>query len=87
MPKNTGFIKTFFSLKKNLKELCRWKLQSIPKERKLSTLRKMDEKTIEKIPELSKPISILNLVKYSKQAYYNGNPDYYDLRHKSKVSF
>jgi hypothetical protein len=47
----------------------------------------MDEKTIEKIPELSKPISILNLVKYSKQAYYNGNPDYYDLRHKSKVSF
>jgi hypothetical protein len=45
MPKNTGFIKTFFSLKKNLKELCRWKLQSIPKEKvmKLSTLRKMDE--------------------------------------------
>jgi hypothetical protein len=29
--------------------------------------------------ELSKPISILNLVKYSKQAYYNGNPEYYDL--------
>jgi hypothetical protein len=35
----------------------------------------MNFKTIEKIPELSKPISILNLVKYSKQAYYNGNPD------------
>jgi predicted RND superfamily exporter protein len=36
---------------------------------KLSTLRKMDElqTTIEEIPELSKPISILNLVKYSKQ--------------------
>jgi predicted RND superfamily exporter protein len=51
------------------------------KKKKLSTLRKMDElqKTIEKIPELSKPISILNLVKYSKQAYYNGNPEYYDL--------
>jgi hypothetical protein len=48
---------------------------------KLSTLKKMDElqKTIEEIPELSKPISILNLVKYSKQAYYNGNPEYYDL--------
>jgi hypothetical protein len=40
---------------------------------KLSTLRKMDElQTIEEIPELSKPISILNLVKYSKQTYYNG---------------
>jgi hypothetical protein len=43
---------------------------------KLSTLRKIDDlqTTIEEIPELSKPISILNIVKYSKQAYYNGNP-------------
>ena len=34
---------------------------------KSSTLQKMDElqKTIEEIPELSKPVSILNLVKYS----------------------
>jgi hypothetical protein len=49
----------------------------------------MDElqKTIEKIPELSKPISILNLVKYSKQAYYNGNPEYYDLPTSQEQSF
>jgi hypothetical protein len=40
MPKNTGFIKTFFSLKKNLKELCRWKLQSIPKEKETLYLEK-----------------------------------------------
>jgi hypothetical protein len=38
MPKNTGFIKTFFSLKKNLKELCRWKLQSIPEKKGNETL-------------------------------------------------
>jgi hypothetical protein len=38
------------------------------------------------IPELSKPISILNLVKYSKQAYYNGNPDY-DLPTSQEQSF
>jgi hypothetical protein len=44
-------------------------------------------KTIEKIPELSKPISILNLVKYSKQAYYNGNPEYYDLPTSQEQSF
>jgi predicted RND superfamily exporter protein len=42
-------------------------------------------KTIEKIPELSK-ISILNLVKYSKQAYYNGNPEY-DLPTSQEQSF
>ncbi|WP_163398348.1 efflux RND transporter permease subunit [Flavobacterium fluviatile] len=56
---------------------------------KLSTLRKMDElqKEIEKIPELSKPVSILNLVKYSKQAYYNGNPDFYELPTSQEQSF
>jgi predicted RND superfamily exporter protein len=48
---------------------------------KLSTMKKMDElqKTIEQIPELSKPVSVVNLVKYSKQAFYNGNPEYYEL--------
>lgn len=48
---------------------------------KLSTLKKMEKlnETIETFPELSKPISVNNLVKYSKQAYYNGNPKYYQL--------
>ena len=48
---------------------------------KLSTLKKIEKlnETIETFPELSKPISITNLVKYSKQAYYNGNPKYYQL--------
>jgi len=48
---------------------------------KLSTLKKMDKihESIETFPELSKPISVVNLVKYSKQAYYKGNPKYYQL--------
>ena len=48
---------------------------------KLSVLKKMDKinETIESFPELSKPISVVNLVKYSKQAYYKGNPKYYQL--------
>jgi hypothetical protein len=48
---------------------------------KLSTLKRMEKinETIETFPELSKPISIVNLVKYSKQAYYKGNPKYYQL--------
>lgn len=48
---------------------------------KLSTLRKMEEfeTAISELPQLSKPISVVNLVKYSKQAYYNGNPEYYEL--------
>ncbi|MES2546049.1 MAG: MMPL family transporter [Bacteroidota bacterium] len=56
---------------------------------KLSTLRKMEEleETIDEIPELSKPISIVNLVKYSKQAYYNGNPEYYELPTSQEQAF
>lgn len=56
---------------------------------KLSTLRRMDElqQTIEQMPELSKPVSLVNLVKYSKQAYYNGNPEYYDLPTSQEQAF
>jgi len=56
---------------------------------KLSTLKRMEEleTAIEEIPELSKPISIVNLVKYSKQAYYNGNPDYYELPTSQEQAF
>jgi len=48
---------------------------------KLSTLKKMEKinETISQFPELSKPISVTNLVKYSKQAYYRGIPKYYQL--------
>ena len=56
---------------------------------KLSTLKRMEEleQTIEEIPELSKTMSIVNLVKYSKQAYYNGNPDYYELPTSQEQAF
>ena len=45
---------------------------------KLSTLKRMNklDETIDEIPQLSKSISVLNLVKYSKQAFYGGNPKY-----------
>ena len=48
---------------------------------KLSTLKRMDElgQSIDAIPELSKSISVVNAIKYAKQAYYNGNPNYYKL--------
>lgn len=48
---------------------------------KLSTLKRIEKihREIEAFPELSKPISVVNLVRYSKQAYYKGNPKYYQL--------
>ncbi|MCL7762444.1 efflux RND transporter permease subunit [Polaribacter sp. Z014] len=55
----------------------------------LSTLKKMEKinEAIETFPELSKPISITNVVKYSKQAYYNGNPKYYQLPTSQEQSY
>ncbi|WP_034042829.1 efflux RND transporter permease subunit [Wocania ichthyoenteri] len=56
---------------------------------KLSTLKRMSEleDLIIETPELSKPISVVGLVKYSKQAYYNGNPKHYQLPTSQENSF
>ena len=42
---------------------------------------------IEEIPELSKPLSVVELVKFSKQAYYNNNPEYYQLPNSQERTF
>jgi len=56
---------------------------------KLSTLKRMQqlEEVLIENPELSKPISILNLAKYAKQAYYNNNPKYYQLPTSQERNF
>ena len=56
---------------------------------KLATLKRMDEleQYIEEIPELSKTLSVVDLVKYSKQAFYNNNPDYYQLPNAQERTF
>ncbi|MDP5157767.1 MAG: efflux RND transporter permease subunit [Flaviramulus sp.] len=56
---------------------------------KLYTLKRMEEleNMIVEIPELSKPVSVVGLVKYSKQAYYNGNPKFYQLPTSQENNF
>jgi hypothetical protein len=56
---------------------------------KPATLKRMDRlgTVIDEIPELSRPISIVDLVKYSKQAYYNGIPKYYQLPTSQENTF
>ena len=57
--------------------------------RRLSTLKRIDklEQYIDDIPELSQTISSVNGVKFIKQAYYNGNPNYYKLPTSQENSF
>jgi len=56
---------------------------------KLATLKRMDrlQEYLVEIPEFSKPLSVVELVKYSKQAYYNNNPEYYQLPNSQERTF
>ncbi|NMH28587.1 efflux RND transporter permease subunit [Flavobacterium silvaticum] len=56
---------------------------------KLSVLSKMEEfeKEIAAVPGLSKPMSLVDVVKYAKQTYYNGNPQYFELPNSQEQSF
>ena len=93
MPKKEPFFKDIVFFEKEFDGVMPLEIMIDTKRKKgvmkLSILKKMEElqKTIEEIPELSKPISIVNLVKYSKQAYYNGNPEYYDLPTSQEQAF
>lgn len=93
MPKNAGFFKDIVFFEKEFDGVMPLEIMIDTKRKKgvmkLSTLKKMEEvqEIINEIPELSKPVSIVNVVKYSKQAYYNGNPDYYELPTAQEQSF
>ncbi|WP_346856242.1 efflux RND transporter permease subunit [uncultured Draconibacterium sp.] len=55
----------------------------------LTTFRKIDdlETALAKYPELSASTSLLNLLKFSKQAFYNGHENYYSLPNNREKNF
>ena len=93
MPKKEAFFQDILFFEKEFDGVMPLEIMIDTKRKrgvmKLSTLRRMDElqTVINEIPELSKPLSIVNLVKYSKQAYYNGNPEYYELPTNQEQNF
>lgn len=56
---------------------------------KLTNLKKIEQLAlqIEETPELSSPLSVVDLAKYAKQTYYNGNPKYFDLPTRQETNF
>ena len=93
MPKKQAFFQDIVFFEKEFDGVMPLEIMIDTKRKKgvmkLATLKRMEEfeETIDEIPELSKPLSVVNLVKYSKQAYYNGNPDYYELPSSQEQSF
>ncbi|WCO01980.1 efflux RND transporter permease subunit [Psychroserpens ponticola] len=93
MPKDTEFFKDIKFFESEFNGIMPLEIMIDTKRKKgvmkLSTLKRMNdlEDLINEIPELSRPISAVSLVKYSKQAYYNGNPKYYQLPTSQENSF
>ncbi|MGE5943636.1 MAG: efflux RND transporter permease subunit [Flavobacteriales bacterium] len=93
MPKNAEFFEDIRFFEREFNGIMPLEIMVDTKQKKgvmkLATLKRMNEleELIIETPELSKPISVVGLVKYSKQAYYNGNPLYYQLPTSQENSF
>ncbi|WP_375239648.1 RND family transporter [Aurantibacter sp.] len=93
MPKKTEFFEDIRFFEEEFNGIMPLEIMIDTKRKKgvlkLANLKRMNEleETINDIPELSKPISVVSLVKYAKQAYYNGNPKYYQLPTSQENSF
>jgi len=93
LPKNTHFYKDIQFFEQEFDGIMPMEIV-VDTERKNgvikpATLKRMDElgMTINEIPELSRPISVVDLIKYSKQAFYNGIPKYYQLPTSQENTF
>ena len=93
LPKNAKFFKDIRFFEKEFDGIMPVEVVVDSKKKngiaKLATLRRMDRlsQEIDDIPELSKALSVVNLVKYSKQAFYNGIPKYYQLPTSQENNF
>jgi len=93
MPKKTDFFEDIRFFEKEFDGVMPLEIMIDTKRKngamKGSNLRRMEEleQTIIDIPELSKPLSIVNIAKSFNQAYYNGNPDFYALPSSNEEMF
>ncbi|MBP2832550.1 MMPL family transporter [Aquimarina sp. U1-2] len=93
MPKTADFYKDIVFFEKEFDGIMPLEIFIDTKRKqgvlKLATLKRMEQlqELLEETPELSKPISIVSLVKYSKQAFYNGNPKYYQIPTSQERNF
>ena len=93
MPKKSNFFEDIKFFDNEFNGIVPLEINIDTKRRKgvnnLTTIKRINKLSdyISSIPELSSPISIINLLKYIKQAYYNGNPKYYKIPTSQENSF
>lgn len=93
LPKNTHYFKDIRFFEEEFDGIMPMEIVVDTKRKngavKPATLRRMDQLggVIDETPELSRPISMVDLIKYSKQAFYNGIPKYYQLPTSQENTF
>ena len=93
MPKNTEFYDDILYYEKEFNGILPLEIYIDAGRKlevsKLSTIRRIEkvQNAISEFPELSTPISLVNGVKFSKQAFYNGDPKYYQVPTKQEETF
>ncbi|MCJ8208423.1 MMPL family transporter [Mucilaginibacter sp. RS28] len=85
LPKSSAIITDLRFFEKNFKGVLPLEV-SVESKRKnglmnLATMRKVErlEKLISSYPEFSRSLSLIQVLKFSTQSFYNGNPEYYRL--------
>lgn len=93
MPKREKMYQDLMFFEKELKGMLPFEITIDTKKKKgvlqLSTIKKIDElqNTLATYPEFSKPLSVAEVVKFAKQAYYNNNSNYYNLPSSQEKNF
>ena len=92
-PKNSGFYKDIKFFEREFGGILPIEFMIDTKRKKgalrLPTLKRMNrfQEEINDLPELSHPVSLVNLAKYAKQTFYNGDPQYYQLPSTHEKNF
>ena len=93
MPKKAGFYKDIRFFETHFKGVMPIEIMVDTKRKngatRLSTLNRINrlEDDLREIPELSNPVSAVAVAKYLKQAFYNGNPKYFQLPTNQENNF
>ena len=93
MPKKADFYKDIQFFETHFKGVMPIEIMVDTKRKngvtRLSTLNRINrlENDLREIPELSNPVSAVAVAKYLKQAFYNGNPKYFQLPTNQENNF
>lgn len=93
IPKNNKLYKDLMFFEENFNGILPFEISIDTKTKRgvmnLTTIRKIDElqKVIKEYPEFSKPISVAEVVKFARQAFYNGKEAMYVLPGNQEINF